>query len=81
MTPATHLIATLAMTGAAVLAAFALPVPAHAVSMTIVTGDSDGVAVVGSGTAVDVKRAVGAFAKLRIDGPLDVDAQSGAAPG
>jgi hypothetical protein len=77
---ARHLTATFALTAAALAAAFALPTPADAWGLTIVTGDDDGKAVVGSGHVVDVKRTPGAFSKLRVEGSVDVDARPGATP-
>jgi hypothetical protein len=79
----THLIATLAVTASAVLAAFALPTDAHAltVSGNTVVGDGDGKSIAGSGKAVAVARQLGAFSVLRVDGPVDVEAHPGAHPG
>jgi len=75
---ATHLAATLAVTAAAVLAAFAIPVPARALTITVV---NDGAStVVGSGKEVSVARKVGAFSVLRLDSSVDVHAHQGAAP-
>ncbi len=75
---ATHLAATLAVTAAAVLAAFAIPLPAQALTITLV---SDGSATVaGSGKEVTVARPVGAFSVLRLDSSVDVHAHQGAAP-
>jgi len=69
----------LAIAAPAFVAEFGVPVPAHA--LTIILGDSDGQLVEGSGKLVDVHRSVGAFATLRIEGPLDVEARPGATPG
>jgi hypothetical protein len=75
---ATHLAATLAVTAAAVLAAFAMPLPAQALTITLV---SDGSATVaGSGKEVTVARPVGAFSVLRLDSSVDVHAHQGPAP-
>jgi hypothetical protein len=74
---ATHAIATLAVTAAAVCAAFALPVPAHAVTITI---GGDGNMVAGSGKEVGVARQVGAFSQLRLDSSVDVQAHQGTTP-
>ena len=74
---ATHAIATLAVTAAAVFAAFALPVPAHAVTITI---GGDGNTITGSGKEVGVARQVGAFSTLRLDSSVDVQAHQGATP-
>ena len=76
-TNATHAIATLAVTAAAVFTAFALPVPAHAVTITI---GGDGNMVAGSGKEVGVARQVGAFSQLRLDSSVDVQAHQGATP-
>jgi len=75
---ATHLAATLAVTAAAILAAFALPVPAHALTINV-TNDG-GPTVKGSGKEVDVARKVPAFTMLRLDSSVDVRAHAGAAP-
>jgi hypothetical protein len=75
-----HLLATLAVTAVAVAAAFVLPTSAHALTITIV-GDAQVNAVHGSGKQVDRLRNVGAFSILRVDGPIDVEAHPGAAPG
>jgi len=75
---ATHTLATLAVTAAAVLAAFALPLPAQAVTINLFGGDSHSVA--GSGKEVDVARQVGAFTALRLDSSVDVHARQGATP-
>ena len=76
---ATHLAASLAVTAAAIVAAFALPVPAHAVTITFSGGDGN--FVNGSGKMVDAARKVGAFTVLRLDSSIDVHAHQGAAPG
>ncbi len=78
---ATHLLATLAVTAAAIAAAFAMPIPADAMTITISGGDNGRGLLVGSGKEVNVQRKVGPFSALRIDGPLDVDAHPGANPG
>ena len=75
---ATHLAASLAVTAAAVVAAFALPVPAHAVTINLFNGD--GASVSGSGHEVNVARKVAAFTALRLDSSVDVHAHQGAAP-
>ncbi len=76
---ATHLAATLAATAAAVLVAFAMPLPAHAFTITL--GGDGSATVVGSGKEVTVPRKVGAFSVLRLDSSVDVIARQGAAPG
>ena len=73
----THAIATLAVTAAAVFAAFALPLPAQAVTITI---GGDGNMVAGSGKEVGVSRQVGAFSQLRLDSSVDVQAHQGTTP-
>jgi hypothetical protein len=73
---ATHLVATLAVTAAAVLTAFAMPMPAHAVTINLFNGD--GHTVTGSGKEVNVARPVGAFSVLRVDSSVDVHAHQGA---
>jgi len=75
---ATHFVATLAVTAAAVLTAFAMPTPAHAVTINLFSGD--GHTVSGSGKEVDVARNVGAFTVLRLDSSIDVHARQGATP-
>lgn len=75
---ATHLAATLAVTAAAVLAAFAIPLPAHA--LTLIVEGNGGVTVHGSGKPVDSARKVGAFSVLRLDSSVDVHAHAGTAP-
>ena len=74
----THLVATLAVTAAAVLTAFAMPMPAHAVTINLFSGN--GHTVTGSGKEVDVARKVGAFSVLRLDSSIDVHAHQGATP-
>ena len=74
----THLAATLVVTAAAVLAAFAIPLPAHA--LTIVVEGNGGAMVHGSGKQVDVARKVTAFSALRLDSSLDVHAHAGTSP-
>lgn len=74
---ATHAVATLAVTAAAVLTAFALPVPAQAITINI-GGDSN--TVKGSGKEVAVARQVAAFSALRLDSSVDVQAHQGTAP-
>ena len=74
---ATHLVTTLAVTAAAVLTAFSMPLPAHAVTINIF---GDGNAVSGSGKEVTVARQVGAFSVLRLDSSIDVHAHQGATP-
>jgi hypothetical protein len=74
----THLAATLAVTAAAVLAAFALPVPAQAVTINVFSGNGNTVS--GSGKEVDVARAVAPFSRLRLDSSVDVHAHPGATP-
>ena len=75
---ATHLVATLAVTAAAVLTAFAMPMPAHAVTINLFSGDAH--TVTGSGKEVDVARKIGAFSVLRLDSSVDVHARQGATP-
>jgi len=62
----THLVAALAVTAAAVLTAFAMPLPAHAVTINLFSGN--GSTISGSGKEVAVARPVGAFSVLRLDG-------------
>jgi len=76
---ASRAVTTLAFAAAAFVAEFGAPAPAQA--FTLIIGDSGGRSVEGSGKLVDVHRNVGAFATLRIDGPLDVEARPGASPG
>jgi hypothetical protein len=73
---ATHLAATLAITAAAVLAAFALPLPAQALTINLFNGDGNTVS--GSGKEVDVARSVAPFTRLRLDSSVDVHAHPGA---
>ena len=75
---ATHAIASLAVTAAAVFTAFALPVPAHAVTINLSNGGGD--MVTGSGKEVGVPRQVGGFTALRLDSSVDVQAHQGATP-
>ena len=75
---ATHLAATLAVTAAAVLTAFAMPMPAHAVTINLWSGDAH--TTTGSGKEVAVTRQVGAFSVLRLDSSVDVQAHQGATP-
>jgi hypothetical protein len=79
LSPTRHLFLTLAVTAAAVAAAFAIPSAADAMTISIYGGDD--AKVVGSGHLVDVARKVGNFTTLRIDGPVDVDAHPGSNPG
>ena len=72
---ATHLAATLAVTAAAVLAAFATPMPAQALTITLVSDGANTVS--GSGREVSVARQVGAFSVLRLDSSVDVHAHPG----
>ena len=74
---ATHLVATLVVTAAAVLTAFSIPLPAHALTISVF---GDGNAVSGSGKEVTVARQVGAFSVLRLDSSIDVHAHQGATP-
>ena len=74
---ATHLAATLAVTAAAVLAAFAMPLPAQAFTITVFGDDSS--TLVGSGREVTVPRRIGAFSVLRLDSSVDVVAHQGTA--
>jgi hypothetical protein len=76
---AAHLVATLAVTAAGVLTAFALPLPAHALTINLSVGDGNTIS--GSGKEVTVARPVGAFSVLRLDGSIDVHAHQGATPG
>ena len=71
---ATHAFATLAVTAAAVFTAFALPMPAQAITINI-GGDSS--TVKGSGKEVAVARQVAAFSALRLDSSVDVQAHQG----
>jgi hypothetical protein len=71
---ATHLVATLAVTAAAVLTAFAMPMPAHAMTITL---SGNGGMIAGSGREVDVQRNVGAFSVLHLDSSVDVHAHPG----
>src|SRR6185295_17991235 len=80
MRPTTHLLASVAMTAAAVGCAFLLPVHAMAAGLTI-TSDDDDDAVSTESAGPGVARTVGAFSKLRIEGSIDVDAHAGAHPG
>ena len=75
---ATHLVATLAVTAAAVLTAFAIPTAAQALTINLFGGD--GHTVTGSGKEVNVARHVGAFSVLRLDSSVDVHARQGATP-
>jgi hypothetical protein len=75
----THLLATLAVTAAAVLTAFAMPVPAHALTITFTSG-GNGEFTTGSGKEVNVARKIGAFSVLRVDSSVDVNAHQGATP-
>ena len=79
MNALTHLTCAMALTSAAVLAAFAMPLPAHAANITIFGGAD--ARVVGSGHVVDAARPIGNFTALRIDGPVDVEAHAGPHPG
>jgi hypothetical protein len=74
---ATHLAITMAVTAAAVLVAFTLPLPARALTITL--GGDGSPSVVGSGKEVSVPRKVGAFSALRLDSSVDVVAHQGAA--
>jgi len=74
---AAHLALSLAVTAAAVVTAFAIPVPAHAVTINLFNGDAN--TVNGSGHEVDVARKVGPFTVLRLDSSIDVHARQGAA--
>ena len=75
---ATHLVATLAVTAAAVITAFAMPMPANAITINLFSGDAH--TMTGSGKEVDVARKVGAFSVLRLDSSVDVHAHQGATP-
>jgi hypothetical protein len=75
---AAHLVASLAITAAAVLTAFALPTPAQALTL-VIEGDS-GHLVAGSGKEVAVARQTAAFSTLRLDSSIDVVARQGATP-
>lgn len=75
---ATQLVATLAITAAAVLVAFAMPLPAQALTINLSIGDGN--VVSGSGKEVNVARPVSAFSVLRLDGSIDVHAHQGATP-
>jgi len=74
----THFVTALAITAAAVFTAFAMPAPAHAVTINLFSGD--GHTVSGSGRMVDVTRQVGAFSTLRLDSSVDVHAHPGPTP-
>jgi len=74
----THLVASLAVTAAAVLTAFAMPTTAHAITINLVNGDGNTIS--GSGREVNVARKVGAFTVLRLDSSVDVHAHQGATP-
>jgi len=74
MRPTTHLIASLAMTAAAVGCAFLLPVQAA------VAADADREDAAAE-RAADAQRPVAAFSRLRIEGSVDVDAHPGTHPG
>jgi hypothetical protein len=74
---ATHFVASLAVTAAAVLTAFSMPMPAQAMTISIF---GDGKGITGSGKEVDVARQVGAFSVLRLDSSVDVHARQGATP-
>ncbi len=74
---ATHAAAALAVTAAAVVAAFAMPLPAHAVTINLFNGDAN--TVTGSGHEVDVPRQLGGFTALRMDSSVDVHAHQGSA--
>ena len=74
---ATHLVTTLAVTAAAVLTAFSMPLPAHALTISVY---GDGNAVSGSGKEVAIARQVGAFSVLRLDSSIDVHAHQGTTP-
>jgi len=73
---ATHLAATLAITAAAVLTAFALPLPAQAFTVNLFNGGGNTIS--GSGKEVDVARSVAPFSRLRLDSSVDVHARPGA---
>ncbi len=75
---ATHLVATLAVTAAAVLTAFAMPTPAHAITITV-NGDAANFTN-GSGKEASVVRQVGTFSALRLDSSVDVIAHQGTSP-
>ena len=75
---ATHAAITLAVTAAAVFTAFALPLPAQAVTITLFGGTGN--IITGSGKEVAVARPVGAFSALRLDSSVDVRAHQGTTP-
>jgi hypothetical protein len=77
-TNTTHAIASLAVTAAAVFTAFALPLPAHAITINLSSGGGNMVS--GSGKEVGVARQVGAFSALRLDSSVDVLAHQGSTP-
>jgi hypothetical protein len=82
MRPTTHLLASLAMTAAAVGCAFMMPVQAAAAAGFTVIADDDGDDdSAGGGRASAAPRVIGAFSKLRIEGSIDVYAHPGAHPG
>ena len=74
---ATHFAATLAVTAAAVFTAFAMPLPAHAITINFFGGSG----IAGSGKEVNVTRQVGAFSALRLESSVDVHAHQGTTPG
>jgi hypothetical protein len=76
---ATHLVAMLAVTAAAVLTAFAMPAPAHALTINLFNGDAH--TVNGSGKEVNIARNVGGFTVLCLDSSVDVHAHQGTKPG
>jgi hypothetical protein len=80
MRPSTHLLASLAMTAAAVGCAFVLPTQASAASFTVVAAAGEGDSH-GEDHGAGVQRPLGTFSKLRIDGSIDVDAHPGPHPG
>jgi hypothetical protein len=81
MRPTTHLLASLAMTAAAVGCAFVLPARAAAAGATVIAADDEGESRGADDHGAGVQRPLGAFSKLRIDGSIDVDAHPGPHPG
>ena len=61
------------------LTAFAMRMPAHAITINLINGDANTVS--GSGRMVDAARPVGAFSVLRLDSSVNVHAHQGATPG
>jgi hypothetical protein len=79
LTPTTHFLAALAVTGAAVATAFAMPV-AKATTVVVFGKDAANM-VVGSGKEAGVARKVAPFTRLRMEDSVDVTAHPGPNPG